>query len=166
MFMRTVLSIWIFFALAPSGLTGQAMDNKTLSEILDSVTDSLQGGAGFWQLTYNDRVMVVITDEPHDRMRIISPIEVMEEVSPAEVELAMTANFHSTLDVRYAISEDIMWAAFIHPLRALSEVQVRDALLQVYRASETFGGTYSSSELVFPGTDDRSGKSRPLKKKM
>lgn len=157
------LSFLVILAIGPGVMAGQTMDNKTMAEILDSVTDSLDGMAGFWQLTYNDRMMLVITDESHDRMRIISPIAVMDDVSDEEVELAMAANFHSTLDVRYAISDEIMWAAFIHPLSALSEGQVRDALLQVYRAAETFGGSYSSSELVFPG---RAGNSPPLKKKM
>lgn len=138
---------------------GQKMNNVSLGKILDSVTDSLEGREGMWQIMYSDRMMLVITDEQHDRMRIISPIDIMDHVSDADIEDAMTANFHSVLDVRYAISEEILWAAFIHPLKALSEEQVRDALLQVYRAAETFGSTFSSTELVFPGSDG-SGKGR------
>jgi hypothetical protein len=147
-------------------LVGQHMDNAFLHGILDSVTDSLEGEAGMWQLVYNERMMLVITDEHHDRMRIISPIELMEHVSPAQLEEAMVANFHSALDVRYAISGDMIWSAFIHPLRSLSEGQVRDALLQVYRAAETFGTTYTSSELIFPGDDEKGRKGAENRKKM
>jgi hypothetical protein len=142
------------------------MDNKTLYRILDSVSDSIEGSEGMWQVEYVERVMLVITDEQHDRMRIISPVEIMDQVSPIQLEEAMIANFHSALDVRYAISEGILWTAFIHPLKALSEDQVRDALLQVYRAAETFGTTYSSSELVFPGGREKSKKKGDGKKKM
>lgn len=144
----------------------QNMDNAALYRILDSVTDSLQGQSGMWELQYNDRPMLVITDEYHDRMRIISPVKLVEDVSNEEMEEAMIANFHSTLDVRYAISDDLMWSAFIHPLKALSEDQVRDALQQVYRAAETFGSTYSSSDLVFPGNKSAKGKDSRYKKKM
>jgi hypothetical protein len=144
----------------------QRMDNRTLGTILASVTDSLEGEKGMWQFLYNDRMMVVITDESHDRMRIISPVELVEDISSEDLQLAMVANFHSVLDVRYAVSEEILWAAFIHPLGSLSEDQVRDALLQVYRAAETFGTTFSSTELVFPGSDGSSKARSGDKKKM
>ncbi len=152
--------------LATASADGQPMDNATLYRILDSVTDSLEGEEGLWQLGYNDRLMLVITDEHHDRMRIISPVEMVGLVTPAQMEAAMIANFHSVLDVRYAVSEDVLWAAFIHPLRALSEDQVRDALSQVYRAAETFGTSYSSTELVFPGPSEGNVKGKVNKKKM
>jgi hypothetical protein len=156
----------MFLVLSHVDMVAQHMDNATLYQILDSVSDSLEGRPGMWHLQYNDRPMMVITDEYHDRMRIISPVEVMEEVSSAQVEAAMVANFHSTLDVRYAISDGILWAAFIHPFQALSEHQVRDALKQVYRAAETFGTSYSSSELVFPGGRSKGEGAGTEKKKM
>jgi hypothetical protein len=146
--------------------SGQNMDNKVLETILESVTDSLLGERGMWQFRYNDREMLVITDEHHDRMRIISPLELLEKVTPGKMEDAMIANFHSVLDVRYAISENIVWAAFLHPLKSLNEDQVRDALLQVYRAAETYGTTFSSTELVFPGHDGPGRDSSGRKKKM
>lgn len=161
-----ILSFCVLCTLCPIRVHGQIMDNAMLYEILQSVTDSLKGSEGMWQLKYSDRVMLVITDEYHDRMRMISPVEVMEEVSQSQMEAAMIANFHSTLDVRYAISDEILWAVFIHPLKALSESQVRDAFLQVYRAAETFGSTYSSSDLIFPGAKSARGSGAGARKKM
>jgi hypothetical protein len=99
-------------------------------------------------------------------MRIISPVEAVSLVSSAQMEDIMLANFHSVLDVRYAISDEILWVAFLHPLRSLSEDQVRDALLQVYRAAETYGTTYSSTELVFPGPSVREKEKQGGKKKL
>ncbi len=64
---------------------------------------------------------------------------------------SLVANFHTTLDVKYAVSDEILWAVFIHPLKELSEQQLRDAISQVCHADLTFGTTFSSTDQVFPG---------------
>ena len=71
----------------------------------------------------------------------------------------MEANFHSVLDARYAVSEDILWVAYIHPLRELQPAQAVDAIVQVYNAALTFGTSYSSTDLAFPKTKPRTKKS-------
>jgi len=68
------------------------------------------------------------------------------------------ANFHTALDIKYAISDDVLWSAFIHPLRELTVAQVKDALSQVYYANITFGTTYTSTDLVFPGKAKKEAK--------
>ena len=75
----------------------------------------------------------------------------MEEVSKKEMYECMEANFHSALDVKYAVSDEIMWAVYIHPLKELSDDQVRDAIKQVFFAVLSYGTTYSSTDLTFPG---------------
>ena len=60
-----------------------------------------------------------------------------------------TANFDRALDAKYAISRGYLWAVFVHPLRELSEPQLCDAVHQVATLAENYGGTYSSSDLVF-----------------
>ncbi len=84
-------------------------------------------------------------------MRIISPITEVQNLPEGELENALVANFHSALDVKYAISDGVLWTVFIHPLKELSEAQIEDAILQVYNGAETFGTTYSSTNLAFPG---------------
>jgi len=79
----------------------------------------------------------------------------MEHVDAAQVQKCMEANFHTALDSRYAISEGILWSAFIHPLKELTEAQVVDAVNQVYSAAKTFGTYYSSGSLSFPTNKDR-----------
>ncbi|MDX1407434.1 MAG: hypothetical protein R3330_04855, partial [Saprospiraceae bacterium] len=111
-----------------------------------------------------DRLMLLLADETYNRMRIITPIHMAEQLDPDELKAAMTANFHTALDVRYAISEGVVWSAFLHPLRELSRAQLTDALAQVYRAAESFGTTYSSTELVFPGGTDQKVNQKPKKK--
>lgn len=104
-----------------------------------------------------------ITDENHNRMRIISPVKELEKASKEEILRCLEANFHTALDVKYAISEGVIWVAFIHPLKELSEEQVKDALLQVVNANITFGTTYSSTDLYFPGAEEPEKTETPKK---
>ena len=133
---------------------------------MESICDTINGETGAWQFKYNARPMLVLTDETHNRMRVIAPIQMADSMSDDEIHKALKANFHSALDVRYAVGDDILWSAYIHPLKELTEDQFRDAMLQVYRAAETFGTSYSSTELVFPGGEVPSRRDKPVKKKM
>ena len=83
-------------------------------------------------------------------MRIISPITETSKITAEQIFKCMEANFHTALDIKYAISNDILWSAFIHPLKELSQKQVIDAISQVYSSVKTFGTSYSSSNLIFP----------------
>jgi len=109
-----------------------------------------------------------MTDENANRMRIISPVIEVAKLGDEELKNALLANFHTALDVKYAISDDILWSVFIHPLKELSEQQVEDAIDQVYSANATFGTTYSSTNLVFPGNireeEKKIEEKKPLKK--
>ena len=109
---------------------------------------------------YNQRPLYCIYDENANRMRIISPI--IETINLEEEQLlnALVANFHSALDVKYALSDEIMWSVFIHPLKELNDHQVLDAIDQVHAASTTFGSTYSSTNLVFPGNTKKKERSK------
>ena len=128
------------------------------------VGDSLEGPHGSWQFYIESRPMFCFTDETLNRMRIISPISLVETLEKAEIMAALTANFHTALDSKYAISEDIMWSVFIHPLKELSNEQTMDAIQQVYKAAETFGTTYSSTDLIFPGgLEKEKGKEKEKK---
>jgi hypothetical protein len=136
--------------IAMSGF-GQNATNETLEKIITKVADTVAGQSGQWQFAIKDRLFICVTDENHNRMRIISPVTEIQNLPEGELENALVANFHSALDVKYAISEGVLWTVFIHPLKELSEAQIEDAILQVYNGAETFGTTYSSTNLVFPG---------------
>ena len=47
---------------------------------------------------------------------------------------------------------------FTHPLKELTEHQVKDAILQVYNANITFGSIYSSTSLTFPASERKQKK--------
>ena len=94
--------------------------------------------------------MTIIYDVNADRMRIVCPIAMLKDITNDHIKLAMEANYHTALDARYAISNDIVWSVFIHPLSDLSEKLFQSALEQTLFAAATFGKEYSSGALSFP----------------
>ncbi|MFY0602661.1 MAG: hypothetical protein JXQ93_01845 [Flavobacteriaceae bacterium] len=139
------------------------MTPKKLETILTKLTDSIQGTNGKWQFKIKGIIFICITDKKHNRMRIISPIIETVRLNEKLKSAALVANFHSVLDVKYAIADDVLWSVFIHPLKELSEKQVKDAVSQVYSANVTFGTSFSSTTLVFPGNAKKE-KNKPQKK--
>jgi len=142
------LTFLVFFSL---GIFCQAqqMNNATLGEIITKEADTLAGITGNWQFVYKEVPMLCITDQTNNRMRIIAPITESSNLDKDLLLDSMTANFHSALDVKYAISNGILWSAYVHPLKELSTEQVESAISQVYLATKTFGTTFSSTELLF-----------------
>ncbi|MDC7998232.1 hypothetical protein [Gilvibacter sediminis] len=135
----------------PFTFLGQNMNNASLQEILKVESDSVVGANGRWQITYKEAPMLVLTDESNDRMRIIMPITKGTSLSKEMLQACLTANFHTALDVKYALSDELLWAVYIHPLSPLTEAQLKSALSQVYSAALTFGTTFSSTDLLFGG---------------
>lgn len=138
------------------------MNNSKLEKILTVQTDSVQGSNGRWQLLLNEMPMIVLTDETNDRMRIIAPIIESSKLDEDLLLDCLTANFHSALDVKYAISEGLLWSVYIHPLSPLTKMEIESAIKQVYSAAVTFGTTFSSTPLLFGGNPHP--KTAPLKK--
>lgn len=93
----------------------------------------------------------LIMDPSADRMRIIAPVASVDQMKPAHLKVLLDANFHTALDARYATHGDRLFAAFMHPLGVLTDDEVRSAASQVTNLVLTYGTTYSSSNLVFPG---------------
>ncbi len=149
----------VFCIFTIDSVNGQEMSPEKLQELTSQVSDTLIVQGNSFRFIYKETLMICVYDENANRMRIISPIVEREKIEEKELLNAMVANFHSALDVKYALSDEIIWSVFIHPLKELSEHQVLDAIEQVYTASVTFGTTYSSTNLVFPGnTKKKEGK--------
>jgi len=159
--MKKALLLFVFLFSFQASFS-QQMTAKKLGTILTSLSDSIQGDNGRWQFKIKEVLFICITDTKHNRMRIISPITEANRLDEKLKSAALVANFHSALDVKYAIAEDVLWSVFIHPLKELSEAQVKDAVSQVYSAHVTFGTSFSSTTLVFPGSEK---KKETLKKK-
>lgn len=142
--------VFLFLTL-PFLSFSQDMNNEKLQTIYTTVSDSIQGNLGGWQFFVKQIPIMSITDENHNRMRIISPIADSNSLNEDLIKAALVANFHTALDVKYAVSDGVIWSVFIHPLRELTEDQVKDAVSQVYHANINFGTTFASTSLSFPG---------------
>ncbi|PCH88960.1 MAG: hypothetical protein COB88_02545 [Flavobacteriales bacterium] len=130
------------------------MNNEILEKILQDNGKILEGSLGFWQVQYLDRVLTVVTDESHNRMRIMTAVVHKKDLKKAQTTELLEAQFDRALDVKYALYNDILWSAFVHPLKELTEHQVKDALSQVYYAAHNFGGSYRSTDLQFGNRED------------
>jgi hypothetical protein len=127
------------------------MDNDGLEELIERMGTGVKGEAGCWQFTSHGVEMVCVTDEQHDRMRVMTPIARLEDMQAEEVVACLQANFDRALDARYCLQDGLLWGAFLHPLRALSEELFESALRQVAGLRHNYGTSYSSGELVFGG---------------
>ncbi len=152
-------NLFIVIILLLSSISyAQQMDNNTLREIIYKEADTLGGVSGNWKFIYKQIPMLCVTDEANNRMRIISPITESSNLDKDLLLDSMTANFHSALDVKYAISNGILWSVYIHPLKELTNEQAENAISQVYYAAKTFGTTFSSTALIFGGGNTKEEK--------
>lgn len=155
------LSALLFFYT----IHAQNMTTDRLHSVLQKNADEVERNANQWQFSIDDQVFICIADENADRMRIITPIAKVDQLSETQLKNALVANFHSALDVKYAISDNLIWSVYLHPLKALSEDQLTSAIRQTHRAAVTFGDTYQSSDMVFPAAqreDHQKEKEQPV----
>ena len=149
-----LLPCWIAVAFPLSAQV--AMDNQRLEEVLRAEAKKIEGEPGSWMLYYSERILVVLTDVANNRMRIFTPILEETKLSATEMQRMLAANFHSALDAKYGLYEGFVVSVFTHPLAELSTPQVVDALRQVVSLADTFGTSYSSTDLIFGGDSERS----------
>lgn len=128
-----------------------AMTSQRLEEILENQDDvaNIQSQPGQLQFTLNNRSLIVLFNEERDRMRIVSPVVSADKLTPEQIQTILTANFHTALDARYALTNGTLVSVFIHRLSSLQDNDFRSAINQVASLAENFGTTYSSSEIIF-----------------
>ncbi|MEM9018654.1 MAG: hypothetical protein AAGC68_16720 [Verrucomicrobiota bacterium] len=131
------------------------MTGEALLEILNEIADEgIEGEAPSVQFTIRGIPMICIFDVQNDRMRIVSPIKRYEEVTEEEKDEMMRSHFHGALDGRYAVTDGILFAAYIHPLSPLKKGDVLSGVFQVASLHVSFGKEYNSGLLSF-GDGDR-----------
>ncbi len=127
---------------------------------LDPETETVR--KGIWRLKVETVPVIIITDEKNNRMRIMVGVKSAKEMTPEELIRIMQANFDSALDARYAVAKDILWSAFIHPLRTLHDKQFIAAIGQTVNLALTYGTTYTSGLLTYGGGDSNAIIQRDL----
>lgn len=125
------------------------MNNERLGRLIDQIGTDVKGQLGFWQFCFAAVGLICITDEAHNRMRVMTPIATLDDLESDQILACMNANFDRALDARYCINSGSLWGAFIHPLGSLTDELFHSACSQVSEVAINFGGTYSSGGLSF-----------------
>ncbi len=127
------------------------MNNRRLETLIREIGDSVEGKLGFWQFNAYGQRLICVTDESHDRLRVMVPIVEESELDSEQLATCMAANFDRALDARYCFSDGTLWGAFIHPLGCLTSAHFRSGCQQVAELAKNFGTSYSSGVLRFGG---------------
>ena len=86
-----------------------AMTGARMNSILLAIDpEAVQRGITT-ELTIDDVPIMVIVDEPSDRMRAMVPIRSADGLEPEELQRMMQANFDTALDARYAVAQGRVW---------------------------------------------------------
>ncbi|KIG17092.1 hypothetical protein DB30_03689 [Enhygromyxa salina] len=140
-----------------------------LADLLERTTEDFRRSATHWQFAHLGIPMACLTDPNFDRMRFIAPVTELSKIDEETKDAVLEANFHTALDARYASSNGLLFAAFIHPLSSLEATLATSALEQVASLVQTFGSHYSGGTLELIGShesgiddDDDDDDSGPL----
>ena len=127
------------------------MNQNQMETIVKELADNAEGELGFVEFQFSGLTLYLISDTVHDRMRIITPVTDYSRLSSEQLHDIMESNYHKSLDARYAVSDGVLYSAFIHPLSELSEALLESAVIQVANLAATFGEEYSSGVLTYGG---------------
>ncbi len=127
-----------------------AMNNSRLDSIIRDYGEVIHDDTiGCWKFEYRDRVLIVVTDEAQNRVRVMTPVAEAADLGEEIWLMCMSANFDRAMDARYAVSGDYVWSLFVHSLRTLEPSEFVDAMDQVGSLAKNFGSTFSSVDLFF-----------------
>jgi hypothetical protein len=132
----------------------RAMTTTAMGKLLESYLTELEGENGFWRGTRNEVPVFVFSDDEHDRMRLMAPIGVVEELDSELLHVLLQANYDRALDARYAMRNKELWAVVVHPLATLATDDLPSLFDQVVMLVKNTGTTFSSTELVFRSFPD------------
>lgn len=147
--MRKILLVISFFLFSGLCVGETLMNQESMEKIIKSLALKSEGGKGIVEFNFSNIKMYLMSDVKYDRMRIIAPIIKYKKLSLLQVDAVLESNFHKSLDARYAVSEGVLYSAYIHPLSELSENQIKTAVQQVANLALSFGEEYSSGMLTY-----------------
>lgn len=148
--MKILLILSVLFGFSPL-VNAEVMTQDKMEKIVVAKVDVIKHKKGYVLFNYNKIKIALISDVKHNRMRLIAPVAGYPSLTPAVTKAVMESNFHLALDARYAVSADVLYSAFIHPLSSLTKEELIGALNQVSSLALTFGSTYTSGSLTFKG---------------
>ena len=120
------------------------MTQSVMELLFADEVDAIMGPSGAIQTKVEGINVYLISDPVQDRMRIIAQIALTNRLDPRFLEIMLAANFDRTGDARYATSEGVVYAVFMHPISSLSPSLLKSSLAQVLSLAKTFGTRFSS----------------------
>ena len=135
------------------GSYSQEMDFKTLKLALAQRAIVVEENNNMVEYDLDGVHIYLVTDEGANRMRLMAGVIEQAKLKEEDLVVLMEANFDRALDAKYALSNNVLWSVFAHPLRELEKEQAIDALYQVKNLVNNYGGTYTSTDFVF-GNDN------------
>ena len=127
------------------------MDNARLDTLIRELSGEVEGQLGYWKFAVQKRELMVITDQRYNRMRIMTPVASQDGLDKGELTRLLEANYDRALDAKYSLSDNVLWSAFTHPLKELTDEQFIGCVGQVATLADNFGGSYASGALFFGG---------------
>lgn len=125
------------------------MTPERMEIIFSEQVDAIEGPPGAIRTQVDGINVYLVSDPANDRMRIIARIARLEQVGARVMPILLQANFHTTLDARYAVSDGVIYSIYLHPIASLTRDEIVSALAQVVSLVKTFGSTFSSGVLQF-----------------
>jgi hypothetical protein len=126
------------------------MTTSAMGKLLESYLTELEGENGFWRGSRDDVPVFVFSDDEHDRMRLMAPIGVVEELDSELLHVLLQANYDRALDARYAMRNKELWAVVVHPLATLATDDLPSLFDQVVMLVKNTGTTFSSHRAGVP----------------
>ena len=147
---RTALSLsLILMASSCATAVSDPMTQELLAKYIEDIAGSVRTSPNVVEFEYEGVEIACVSDATHDRMRLVAPITRLDSLEAVQLEILLTANFHTSLDARYALSKGVIYSAYLHPLASLTRGQLESAIRQVSALARNFGSSYSSDELVY-----------------
>lgn len=139
--------------------TGSLMNLDRLGAIITRLDDKVEHPRkGFWRFTIEGASVIAVADDEHDRLRILVGIKSSKDLTQSQLEKITQTNFDTALDARYAISQDILWSVYVHPLESLAGKQFISAIGQTVNLAKSYGDGYSSGGILFDGGNDKDAR--------
>ncbi len=134
--------------------TAVPMTMERLGAIITRLDDKVEKPRnGFWRFTVTGATVIVVGDETFDRLRILVGIQSAKDLTQDQLMQIAESNYDTALDARYAISQEILWSMYAHPLKSLGDRQFISAIGQTVNLAISYGDGYSSGGILFEGGD-------------
>ena len=118
------------------------MTPEQIETLLHSRFDKVELVNDRWEVSIRSLRLIVMAHHDTDRLRVMVPVAAVDHPDAGTFKRLLEANFITTLDARYAIYSDVLWAIFLGPLAGTSEHLFDTAISEVLQLAGNTGSSY------------------------